>query len=88
MRQQQIDKRLLKANAKRVSHDFKQGDKVLKRRIRTPGQKLLSPFYPETYRIVQVHTNGTVTLQIMPNVLERTNIRRIVPFREPPNPNG
>ena len=32
------------------------------------------------YTIRQVHTNGTVTIQIRENIIQRINIRRIKPL--------
>ena len=39
------------------------------------------PIYRGPYRITQVHTNNTVTIQIRPGVTDRFNIRRIKPKR-------
>ena len=82
-RQQIIDKRLLQANAKRIHHEFKVGDEVLKRRVIGPRDKL-RPTFSGPHRIVQVHTNGDVTIQLSARIRERINIRRIQPFRRPP----
>ena len=44
------------------------------------GMGLDPPFvYGPKRRIVQVHTNGTVSVQIRPGVVERYNIRRLKP---------
>ena len=34
------------------------------------------------YTIKQVHVNGTITIELAPDVTERINIRRVVPFNE------
>jgi hypothetical protein len=34
------------------------------------------------YKIVQVHVNGTVTIQLRPGVTERINIRQIIPYKQ------
>ena len=34
------------------------------------------------YKIVQVHVNGTVTIQLRPGLTERINIRRIIPYKQ------
>ena len=39
----------------------------------------LKPTVTGPFPIEQVHTNGTVTLRLSPNQLERINIRRIRP---------
>ena len=83
-RQGLVDKRLLKANASRVSHDFRVGEQVLKKKFLNLSDKL-APAFEGPYEITRVHTNGTVTLRIRPNVVERINIRRVKPFIRPPN---
>jgi hypothetical protein len=34
------------------------------------------------YRIVTVHVNGTVSIKLTPGIIERINIRRIIPYQE------
>ena len=34
------------------------------------------------YKIKQVHTNGTLTMELRPGITERINIRRAIPFHE------
>ena len=34
------------------------------------------------YRVLQTHVNGTVTIELIPGVSERLNIRRIIPHKE------
>ena len=80
IRQQGIDQRLLKANAQRLHHEFKVNDQVLKRNEVTTSDKL-RPTFSGPHRILQVHTNGTVTIQINNHIRERINIRRLQPFR-------
>ena len=49
----------LRENAKRISHDFKIGDKVII--VNDPKDRKLDP--PKgPYKIFQVHCNGNVTL--------------------------
>ena len=78
LRQQQIDDRLLKANAKRTRHEYLVGQSIYIMRARKPGDKArLMKDGP--FPIVQVHTNNNVTVQRSPNQLERISIRRIIP---------
>ena len=77
-RQKLIDSRLLEANAKRFRHEFKVGHKIMKRNVLSFSDKL-KPAYRGPYEIIQVHTNGTVTIQLDANSTERINIRRIKP---------
>jgi hypothetical protein len=69
LRQKQIYKRLMQANAKRKTHDYQVGDQVLIKRALDASSKL-EPKYKGPYPIVQVHTNGTVTVLLQPNYTE------------------
>ena len=76
-RQQLIDDRLIRANRKRFSHDYHAGEEVLKL---TYQPNKLSPRAEGPYRVHQVHTNGTVTLQKDAHTIERISIRRLKPY--------
>ena len=78
-RQQLIDRRLLDANRKRFSHDYYPGDKVLK--LTFNPNKLESRGHGP-YVVEHVHTNGTVTIRLTPNTIERISIRRVKPYKE------
>ena len=81
-RQLLVDKRLLRANAKRIRHDYAQGDMVWKKlHIRLSDK--LKPSVEGPFEITRVHTNGTVTMQLSDKVSERINIRRIKPRHRP-----
>ena len=73
-----IDETLRRANLKRRSFDYQVNQQVL---ILADNPGKLDARAHGPYRIVQVHTNGTVTLQKTPHVLQRINIRRLRPFR-------
>ena len=77
-KQRLIDKNNERENAKHVDYDYKVGEKVL---IFTPDPNKMEPPREGPFSIIQVHTNGTVTLQKGP-VTQRYNIRQIVPFQE------
>ena len=77
-RQLLVDKRLLRANAKRIKHDYAVGDLIWKRNYIGLSDKL-KPTVSGPYSIERVHTNGTVTIRLSPHVQERINIRRIRP---------
>lgn len=77
-RQGLVDKRLIRANAKRISHDYVIGDQVHKKNYLGLLDKL-TPTCSGPYPITRVHTNGTVTIQLSPHVFVRLNIRRIKP---------
>jgi hypothetical protein len=69
-KQKSIDRNNERENVKRVDYDYKVGD----------PNKMEQP-QEGPYPIMQVHTNGTVTLQ-KGNVTPRYNICQIVPFQE------
>ncbi|NND94264.1 MAG: DDE-type integrase/transposase/recombinase, partial [Flavobacteriales bacterium] len=77
-RQNLIDKRLLRANAKRVKYEYTVDDMVYKKNYIGLSDKLKKTA-TGPHKITRVHTNGTVTIQLSPNVFERINIRRIFP---------
>lgn len=77
-RQQLIDNRLIIANRKRYSYDYRIGDEVLKL-VYKPDK--LDPRAEGPYRVVQVHANGTLTIQLSPTVVERISLRRVKPYR-------
>ena len=77
-RQTRIDKDALKANKKRIkSHNYEVGDEVL---ILTDDKRKIQQQAEGPFIISQVHTNGTVTIEVTPNVYDRINIRRIRPY--------
>ena len=79
-RQSLIDRNLMRANRKRISHDYQPGYEVL---FLTYKPNKLEPRATGPYRIHSVHTNGTVTVNRNQYVRERFNIRRLRPyFRE------
>ena len=79
-RQALIDSCLLKENAKRISHDYRIGESVMKKSILSLCDKLL-PSFTGPYIIEQVHTNGTCTIRLTPNQTKHINIRRLKPYR-------
>lgn len=64
-------------NRSRLDHDYKVGDEVFL--IVKDLQRKLNPVKQGPFRIVQVHTNGTVTIRRSAQVLERVNIRHVHP---------
>ena len=78
-RQTLIDENLRRQNEKRRGFDYEVGQRVLLKQADSNklGRKTVGP-----YLIVNVHTNGTITIRRSPHVTERINIRRVVPYRE------
>ena len=77
-RQNLVDQRLLRANAKRIKWDYAIGDEVLKKEYLGFSDKL-KPEWKGPYTVERVHTNGTVRIRLSPIETERINIRRIKP---------
>jgi transposase InsO family protein len=76
-RQELIDQRLIQANTKRFSYDYRQGDEVLKL-VYNPDK--LEPRATGPYTITRVHQNGTLSIELSPGVIERINVRRVKPY--------
>ena len=72
-----IDNNNHRANLRWRFKDYKAGDQVL---LLTQTKSKLKPKATGPYTIVQVHVNGTVTIQRGPRVTERINLRRIKPY--------
>ena len=79
-RQLQIDRNLENENRSRWNRDYSVGDLVLI--IEYTKKRKLKPKTSGPYPILQVYTNGTVTIRRTANVRERVNIRRIKPYYE------
>lgn len=79
--QQQKKKKIEESNQRenktRIPHKYKRGDKVL---LTTPGKlpKMRAP-RDGPYEVVEVHNNGTVTIQDS-HVERLVNIRRLTPY--------
>ena len=79
-RTQVVNESLQRANLKRRTYDYVQGQQVLKKTHKPTklGERKEGP-----YPISQVHVNGTVSITLRPGVTERINIRRVIPYRQP-----
>lgn len=67
----------MKENLKRKAFDWQPGMEVL---VQDNDGEKLSAKAKGPYTITKVHTNGTVTIRLKPNVYQRLNIRRIKPY--------
>jgi hypothetical protein len=74
-----INENLMRENCKQKRYDYVPNQKVLKKRHKTCklGQKTSWP-----YKILQTHVNGTLTVELKPEISERLNIRRVIPYKE------
>ena len=77
-RQQVIDDNLRRQNRKRRVWDYAVGQEVLIKAIE-PNKLQARAHGP--YPIAQVYVNGTDDVQRNNNVIERINIRRLIPYR-------
>jgi hypothetical protein len=79
-RQALIDYNVRRENARRIRHDYAINDLVLeiipKEKRRKVAVRMRGP-----YRVVRVHTNGTLTIERSQGVEERVNIRNVKPYR-------
>ena len=78
--QAKVDDDLLRVNARRYRHNYKVGERVLKRKHEYVK---LEDRWDGPYKISQVHCNGTVTIDLSAAISERISIRRLKPYREP-----
>ena len=78
--QQLIDKRLITANQRRFSYDYRVGQQVLK--LKYKPAKLEPRAQSGPHIIEQVHANGSLTIRISPHVVERITLRRVKPYRQ------
>ena len=67
-------------NRSRLDHDYKPGELVYV--MSKDITRKLNPSKDGPFRIVQIHTNGTVTIQRSKHVKERLNIQRLYPVHE------
>lgn len=77
-RQQLIDYNAQRQNQKRIDYDYKVGDEVL---VKNDDPGKLEPRAYGPYLVTQVHTNGTIVIRRNDQVLERLNIRRVIPYK-------
>ena len=78
-RQLLIDENLMKQNRKRYDYNYSVGDAVL---MRTIEPRKLDPRAHGPYIITRVYTNGNVDIRRGLHIVERINIRRIMPFKQ------
>jgi len=77
-REHHVNENLRRQNRRRRRYDYAVDQQVLKK-VFDPTK--LGPRTTGPYTITRVHANGNVTMRIRPGVLERINIRRILPYR-------
>ncbi len=76
-RQALIDRNSARENLRRRFKDYEVGDEVM---LLTECNSKLEPRATGPYVVAQVHTNGTLTIELENNVYQRINIRRLRPY--------
>ena len=76
-RQATIDTNAERENRRRIFRDYSPQDRVLllTTRDRKSDPRAIGPF-----NVTQVHVNGTLTIQRLPNIFQRVNIRQVKPY--------
>ncbi len=69
----------MRENQKRRGFDYAPQQRVLKKKWKP---RKLDKRTSGPYKIVQIHVNGKVTIQLRPGLTERINIRGIIPYRQ------
>ena len=78
-RQHIVHENLRRQNMRRYDYDYCINDMVL-RRLKNPAH--LQPRFDGPFRVIQVHSNGTLTILLRPNVIQRLNIRQLQPVQQ------
>jgi hypothetical protein len=78
-REHLIHENLMQENQKRRGYDYALQQMVLKK---TWKPKKLGKRTSGPYKIVQVHVNGTVTIQLRPGLTERFNMSQIMQYKQ------
>jgi hypothetical protein len=78
-REHLIHENLMRENQKRRGYNYAPQQMKLKKNWKPKklGKRTIGP-----YKIVQVHVDGTVTIQLRPSLTERINIRQIIPYKQ------
>ena len=73
-----VDENLRRQNAKRLQHTYAVSDLVL---LKHYDPVKLQERNHGPYPIAQVYTNGTIDVLRTPTLVERVNIRKVIPYR-------
>ena len=76
--QQLVDANLIWENKKRIDYNYSVGDRVW---LKVYDPTKLEPKLHGPHQITRVYVNGTVDVQLKPGIVQRDNIRKVVPYR-------
>ena len=72
---------MLKSNKNRINYDYCIGKKILKYDNSIAGKLESKTTWP--FEILHIDTNGLVTILLQPIILERINVKRTIPYKDP-----
>ncbi len=75
-----LNENLIGKNQKHRQYDYVPQQRELKKKWK-PCK--LGERTSGSYKILQTHVNGTLTIELQPGISERLNIRRVIPYKEP-----
>ncbi len=78
-REHLIHEKIMRENPKRRGYNYAPQQMVLKKKC---NPKKLGKRTSGPYKIVQIHVNGTVTIQLRPGLTERINTRQMIPYKQ------
>jgi hypothetical protein len=78
-REHLIHEKLMRENQIRRGYNYAPQQMILKKKWKP---KKLDKRTSGPHKIVQVHVNGTVTIQLRPGLTERFNTRQIIPYKQ------
>ena len=78
-KQLKIQQSNIRENSKRILHTYEKGDMIT---LRKPGAILRTLALPRRgpYKVIKHHENGSIKIELAPNVIDRVNIRRCCPY--------
>ena len=78
IRQQLIDKNLMRSNRKRIDYNYNIGDKLY---IKEYDPTKMMQRYHGPYHVQRVYNNGNLGVRMNDNTVDRNNIRNLVLYR-------
>jgi hypothetical protein len=79
-REHLINENLIRENQKRPRYNYAPQQRVLDKKLKPCN---LDKRTSGPYRVLPTHVNSTLTIELRPDLSERLNIRRVIPYKEP-----